>query len=275
MRHEIIAEEKQGYQIALYIKEDIVCDIALDHPDFPYSVGYIIQAKHKKRDQALFVDFYEDIKTGNMLLVRFKKDQGIPQNPLTYLSITKPATSQSKIAEAKLLDETPKQPLMRQSAYERLESLYNGAQTTLEAQIIDHRGYWEDIESLACTEIALPNNKGRLLFETGETLSAIDIDQAGARGNPLTINMAAVKTLVRHIALRKMSGIIMIDFIRMQNKGDNQKIEDALKSAFAKKPALQGAGLHGFTKTGLYEITIPKHQTPLHMIIRDFFDVFA
>lgn len=95
----------------------------------------------------------------------------------------------------------------------------------------------------AALEPEVPLRSGaRLLFEPGQTLTAIDVDSAGASGQRpqnrsdrthFEVNLDAAREISRQIRLRNLGGILVIDFIDMANARNRRKVVNALREAVA------------------------------------------
>jgi Ribonuclease G/E len=93
---------------------------------------------------------------------------------------------------------------------------------------------------------------GSLVIESTEALVAIDVN-AGEAANPLAVNLIAAGEIARQIRLRNLSGIIVVDALKMRARPDQSKLLNALKRATAGDPA--GVNVFGMTKLGLVEMT--------------------
>ncbi len=84
---------------------------------------------------------------------------------------------------------------------------------------------------------------GYLVIDQAEALVAIDINTGKYVGKRrledtvLTTNLEAVTEIVRQLRLRDMGGIIVIDFIDMEEKANERKVEDALTAELKKDRA--------------------------------------
>ena len=95
-----------------------------------------------------------------------------------------------------------------------------------------------------------------LTIEEMEALTAIDIDIAShktALSHPAKLAEALAEEIFRQIRLRKLSGIILIDYPRAKNLGARDHFHSEIK-----RIALQDEYklvVHGWTRTGLLELT--------------------
>ena len=100
---------------------------------------------------------------------------------------------------------------------------------------------------------------GSLVIGTLEALSAIDVNTARQTSMKhfgqaaLAVNLEAAAEIARQVRLRNLAGLIVIDFLHMEQASQRARVTDALISAFAGDPA--GVQLVGFTSLGLFELT--------------------
>lgn len=109
---------------------------------------------------------------------------------------------------------------------------------------------------------------GYLVIEPTEALTVIDVNTGKAiKGRKkeqetfYKINMEAAKEIAKQIRLRNMSGIILIDFIDLEEQEKRQNLMDYLKGLFAKDPVK--TALIDMTKLNLVEVTRKKVRKPL------------
>ena len=95
---------------------------------------------------------------------------------------------------------------------------------------------------------------GRLAITTPPGAAVIDGDSATSRLAPLALAEHMVPTLMRQLRLRRIGGPIVIDFPRLDAKG--QHTIHALIKAEAKNDPHKPS-LHGFTRGGLYTMARP------------------
>ena len=107
---------------------------------------------------------------------------------------------------------------------------------------------------------------GYLVIDPTEALTVIDVNTGKYSGKKLrretlkTINLEAAKEAARQIRLRNLSGIILIDFINMENKEDQKELLAFLESRLFADPVK--TRLIDMTKLELVEITRKKvHKT--------------
>jgi ribonuclease E/ribonuclease G len=99
-----------------------------------------------------------------------------------------------------------------------------------------------------------------VLFEPGQTLTAIDVDSASAGSRqgraprrPVDVNLEAAACIAQQLRLRNTAGAIVIDFVNMRSAYDRDKVQVALAEAMRDDPV--PTQLYGFTRLGLFELT--------------------
>ncbi len=98
-----------------------------------------------------------------------------------------------------------------------------------------------------------------LVIDEREALHTIDVNSGGnvvageGESLALTQNLAAIPEIARQIRLRNLSGIILIDFIDMDNSSQREQVAAALGEALSSDRIK--TVLHGFTSLGLMELT--------------------
>ncbi|HEX9449461.1 MAG TPA: ribonuclease E/G [Dongiaceae bacterium] len=106
-------------------------------------------------------------------------------------------------------------------------------------------------------EVVLPGG-GTLLVEPVRTLTAIDVNSAAATGRSgieqtaLAVNLAAAAEVPRQLALRNLGGIIVVDFIDVQNRNKRDQIINVLREAVGLDPAIEWVG--NMSRLGLVEM---------------------
>ena len=99
---------------------------------------------------------------------------------------------------------------------------------------------------------------GTLLVEPVRTLTAIDVNSAAATGRSgieqtaLAVNLAAAAEVPRQLALRNLGGIIVVDFIDVQNRNKRDQIINVLREAVGLDPAIEWVG--NMSRLGLVEM---------------------
>lgn len=109
---------------------------------------------------------------------------------------------------------------------------------------------------------------GYLIIQPTEALTVIDVNTGKFDGKKrqeetfFKINMEAAKEIGRQLRVRNLSGIIVIDFISMENKEKKQELIEYLKEILREDPVR--TTYVDMTGLDLVEITRKKQHRPLH-----------
>lgn len=114
------------------------------------------------------------------------------------------------------------------------------------------------IESLFHAYSFLPGG-GNIIIQETAALTAIDVNKGADKRSHLAVNIEAAQEILRQIRLRNSGGIIVIDFLRLKDKKEENALKKALQDAADKDPCT--VQIHGKTNVGLYELT-RKRRTP-------------
>lgn len=106
---------------------------------------------------------------------------------------------------------------------------------------------------------------GSLVIEQTEALVAIDVNAPDA-SHPATTNLAAVREAARQIRLRNLSGIIVIDCLKMKQRADASKVVNAFTRVSDLDPLK--VDCFGVSKIGLLEVTRMRTGPSLAEIIK-------
>ena len=128
----------------------------------------------------------------------------------------------------------------------------------------------EQVDALASPRVELPGGLRASIFHT-PALTAIDMDggastaeSGGKSAVQMRANRAAIPTLWRQVALRNLSGAILIDFAGIPARRRPALTPD-VNAALAADPARPR--LLGFSHLGLAEILRPRAAAPLHELL--------
>ncbi|MDH3233351.1 MAG: ribonuclease E/G [Alphaproteobacteria bacterium] len=126
-------------------------------------------------------------------------------------------------------------------------------------------GVDDAIEAALTREVGLAGG-GSLIIDPAAALTAIDVNTGGRAGRQnrviLETNLAAAAEAARQIRLRNLGGLIAIDFVRMRERRDRDRVLEVLREALA--AMVPEAQLGGFTRFGLVEIVRPHDRAALH-----------
>lgn len=128
------------------------------------------------------------------------------------------------------------------------------------------------IDSALRKSVALPSG-GNITLEPTEALTVIDVNSggqttaSGGQSAALVTNLEAAVEICRQIRLRNISGIIIVDFIQMNGKGEVRELTNTLQTNLDKDPVT--TRVIGMTELGLMQITRKRCRPPLRDILYD------
>ncbi|WP_113907038.1 ribonuclease G [Aliidiomarina celeris] len=112
---------------------------------------------------------------------------------------------------------------------------------------------------------------GSLIIDQTEAMTTIDINTGafvGHRNLEDTIfntNVEATQAIARQLRLRNLGGIIIVDFIDMQNEDHKRRVLHSLEVALAKDRAR--TSISGFTSLGLVELTRKRTRESIEHVL--------
>lgn len=112
---------------------------------------------------------------------------------------------------------------------------------------------------------------GYLVFDQTEALIVVDVNTGKFVGvysfedTILKTNLEAVFAIAHQLRLRNLGGIIVIDFIDMENKEHRSTVLVELRKALMRDR--MRSTVHGFTKLGLVEMTRKRIQGNLASVV--------
>lgn len=130
-----------------------------------------------------------------------------------------------------------------------------------ELALFDERDIIGQVEDLF-QPYALLSRGGNIIIQETAALTAIDINRGADDRANLEINLEATGEIARQLRLRNLGGIVIVDFLKLQNKQDQKILLDAVKLASETDPCT--VQVHGMTSLGLVELTRKKRTPTLH-----------
>ncbi len=129
----------------------------------------------------------------------------------------------------------------------------------------------EALDALLLPDVALPSG-GSLVIEPTRTLVAVDVNSAGhaasrggGRRRALDVNLEAAGEIARQLRLRSLSGLILIDFLKLPGAKEREIVRAALKVALAEDP--ETTRVFGMSPSGLLEMTRRRSRPALHELL--------
>lgn len=160
---------------------------------------------------------------------------------------------------------------MRQFAQQYVPNLEQKIEFYAEKRpIFDIYGIEEEIEKALQRKVTLTSG-GHLIFDQTEAMTTIDVNTGSyvGQGNPeellLKTNLEAVATIAHQVRLRNLGGIIIIDFIDMEDPSHKIKLLETLQAALAKDPVY--TEISELTSLGLVQMTRKRTSESLEHIL--------
>ena len=136
--------------------------------------------------------------------------------------------------------------------------------------LLDLYGIEEEIEKALKRKVALKSG-GYIIFDQTEAMTTIDVNTGayvGHRNLEETIfrtNLEAAVTIARQLRLRNLGGIIIIDFIDMDEENHRQQVVEVLDTALSEDHAR--TQIHVHSSLGLVEMTRKRTRESLEHIM--------
>ncbi len=135
--------------------------------------------------------------------------------------------------------------------------------------LFEYRDIIGQIEALFHSYAMLPSG-GNIIIQGTAALTAIDVNKSSSKASHLAVNIEAAKEIARQIRLRNCGGIIVVDFLKSQNKKDQGQLIAALEDAINDDPCT--VQIHGITALGLIEMTRKRRTPPLEDRFQGFIE---
>ena len=141
---------------------------------------------------------------------------------------------------------------------------------TGERPLFDLHGVEDEIQKALARRVELKSG-GYLIIDQTEAMTTIDVNTGGyvgARNFDDTIfktNLEAAQVIARQLRLRNLGGIIIIDFIDMENEEHRQAVLSEFQRALARDHTRMSVS--GFTALGLVEMTRKRTRESLAHVL--------
>ena len=144
-----------------------------------------------------------------------------------------------------------------------LRSIDQGAETRLslwegEGLLFDYLGIEKEIEAAIDKRVPLTSG-GYLIIDQAEALTAMDVNTGkfvglrSARDTILKTNLEAAQEVAYQLRKRNIGGIIVVDFIDMEDAGDQMLVKESFESALKQDKAK--TNVLDFSEFGLLQLT--------------------
>jgi ribonuclease G len=144
---------------------------------------------------------------------------------------------------------------------------YNGKENIFSHHRIEH-----EIDK-ALKRIVWLDNGAYLIFDETEALTIIDVNTGKFSGKNdyqdtvVKTNKLAAIEIARQLKLRDVGGIVLIDFINMQNDKDKRYIQETIEKEFQKDKTR--TKIIGFTSLGILQLTRKKTKVSLSEALQE------
>ena len=142
-----------------------------------------------------------------------------------------------------------------------------------ERPLFDLHGIEDEIQRALSRKVELKSG-GYLIIDQTEAMTTIDVNTGsfvGRRNLEETIfktNLEAASALARQLRVRNLGGIIIVDFIDMQDQEHRRQVQRALEKAMSRDPARNK--FTGVSELGLVEMTRKRTRESLeHTLCED------
>ena len=136
--------------------------------------------------------------------------------------------------------------------------------------ILDLHGTEDEIKKALDRSIPLKSG-GYVIFDQTEAMTTVDVNTGGYVGHRnleetiYRTNLEAAVTIARQLCLRNLGGIIIIDFIDMEEQGHRQRVMQALEQSLARDHARHQ--ITPMSPLGLVEMTRKRTRESLQHIL--------
>ncbi len=143
---------------------------------------------------------------------------------------------------------------------------------TGERPLFDLYGVEDEIEKALARRVDLKSG-GYLIIDQTEALTTVDVNTGGFVGvrsfddTIFKTNLEAAQVIARQLRLRNLGGIIIIDFIDMDNEEHRNAVLNEFRKALARDRTHMT--VNGFTQLGLVEMTRKRTRESLAHVLRE------
>jgi len=136
--------------------------------------------------------------------------------------------------------------------------------------LFDVYGIEDEINRALSRQVKLKSG-GDLVIDQTEAMTTIDVNTGGYLGSRnhaetvLKTNLEAANAIARQLRVRNLGGIIILDFIDMQDEEHQRQVQRTLAKALDKDPAR--TSITGISQLGLIEMTRKRTRESLGQII--------
>lgn len=235
--------------------------------------GYIIRTMSEAAtDEELLADIDYLNKTWKLIK---EKSITVPERTLIFQDLSLPM----RVLRDVLCADTEKVRVDSYETYQRLIDFSNLYAIAALDKLVHYQGerplfdlysVEQEIDKAMSRKVELKSG-GYLIFDQTEALTTVDVNTGSfVSGKNLSdtifkTNLEAAQSIARQLRLRNLGGIIIIDFIDMDEDVQRAAVLDELQKAVARDRAR--TGINGFTPLGLVEMTRKRTRESLAHIL--------
>jgi ribonuclease G len=235
--------------------------------------GYIIRTMSESAtDEELLADIDYLTKTWAHILA---KSTAVPERTLIFQDLNLPM----RVLRDVLCVDTEVVRIDSSETYQKLLDFANLYAITAVDKLVHYQGerplfdiynIEKEIEKAMSRKVEL-NSGGYLIFDQTEALTTVDVNTGSfVSGKNLSdtifkTNLEAAQCIARQLRLRNLGGIIIIDFIDMDEDTQREAVLEELKKAVESDRSR--TGVNGFTPLGLVEMTRKRTRESLAHIL--------
>lgn len=120
------------------------------------------------------------------------------------------------------------------------------------ALFLERHNLIDQIETYMNPYAVLPGG-GNIIIQDTAAMTVVDVNAGPDRRGAVAVNLEAASDIARHMRIRNLGGIIIIDLMKMPNITGRRKVMEFLETQFDDDPCT--VQIHGLTKLGLLELT--------------------
>jgi ribonuclease G len=138
--------------------------------------------------------------------------------------------------------------------------------------IFDRFSITRQLENAFSRQVHLKSG-GYIVVDETEALVAIDVNTGRHKGGKdqesaiLKVNLEAAEEIARQLRLRNMGGLIVLDFIDMKSRRDQQQVYQRMKEGLRRDKAK--THVLPISQLGLMEMTRQRHSESVHAAVYD------
>ncbi|WP_269531575.1 ribonuclease G [Chitinimonas sp. BJYL2] len=235
--------------------------------------GYIIRTSAEHATEG---ELRADIDYLNRIWADLKlKGQTLPPESLLYQDLSLPM----RVLRDVVRDETQKVVVDSRETFQKMSEFAEAFVTNVaprvehyqgERPLFELHGVEAEIERALARRVNLKFG-GYLIIDQTEAMTTIDVNTGGFVGTRsfddtiFKTNLEATQVIARQLRLRNLGGIIIVDFIDMDNHEHREQVLAELQKAMAKDRTK--VTVSGFTSLGLVEITRKRTRESLAHIL--------